>query len=60
MADEYDWINAIRLKGIDATVYTYNLKKSLSVMARFLGKEDEAKMWEEEAEKTKETVRERM
>ena len=60
MADEYNWINAIRLKGIDATVYVYELKKSLSVMARFLGKEDDSKMWEEEARKIRETVRERM
>lgn len=59
-ADEYDWINAIRLKGVDATVYMYELKKSLSVIAKLLGKEDESKMWKKETVKIKEAICEKM
>ncbi len=56
-ADTYDWSNNIRLKGVDATVYMYQLKKYLSQMATELGLSDEAKDWQAGAEKIKEAVR---
>ncbi len=56
-ADTYDWINSIRLKGVDATVYIYQLKKYLSQMAGELGLSDEAMDWQAGAEKIKEAVR---
>ncbi len=56
-ADTYDWINNIRLKGVDATVYLYELKRNLAWMAAQLGLRDEASDWEAGAEKIKQAVR---
>lgn len=56
MADRYGWTNSIRLKGVDATVYIYSLKKTLSWMARLLGFEEEAALFDQSTEKTKKAV----
>ncbi len=56
-ADTYDWINSIRLKGVDATVYLYELKKNLAQMAVELRLEEEAEEWRLGAEKIKQAVR---
>ncbi len=52
-ADEW---GPIQLKGIDATVYMYELQRSLAEMARQLGKKDEAEVWDERAKTTKEAI----
>ncbi len=56
MADRYGWINNIRLKGIDATIYIYNLKKALAWAADKIGKGEERDRWKAGAEKIREAV----
>ena len=56
-ADTYDWVNNIRLKGVDATVYIYQLKEALAKIAQDLGLKDEAADWQEGAKKIKKAVR---
>lgn len=56
MADRYGWINNIRLKGVDATVYIYNVKKMLAWIADSLGLKEESLHFQESAKKTKEAV----
>ena len=56
-ADTYDWVNSIRLKGVDVTVYIYQLKKALAKMASDLDLETEAADWRAGAEKIREAVR---
>ncbi len=60
MADRYGWINNIRFKGVDATVYVYNLKKALAWMAGLLEMKEERMFFEESAAKTKKAVLELM
>jgi hypothetical protein len=48
------------LKGVDATVYIYELKKQLGWMAGKLGRRQEAKAWAAEAETIKRAVLEKM
>ncbi len=60
MSDRYGWTNNIRLKGVDATVYVYNLKKALSWMAGILGLDEESSRFKLSAEKTKKAVLETM
>ncbi len=55
-ADTYDWVNNIRLKGVDATVYIYELKKALAKMAHRLGLKDDAADWQTGAEKIKTAI----
>lgn len=55
-ADTYGWINKIRLKGIDATVYLYELKKMLAALAGKLAKNGEQEKWEAGATKIKQAV----
>lgn len=57
--DADDW-GAIQLKGVDATVYIYELQKTLAWMAEKLGKTDEALHWAGEAQQTKVAVLTRM
>ena len=59
-ADTYDWVNNIRLKGVDAAVYIYRLKQALAQMAALLNLTDEIRDWKEGAEKIKRAVREMM
>jgi len=55
-ADREHWGTVFRLKGIDVTVYIYELKRALAAMARVLGKSDEAELWDIEAETIKAAV----
>ena len=50
----------VGLKGVDATVYLYELKKQLAWMAAKLGKKRDAAQWRAEAEKIKQAVRAKM
>lgn len=62
-ADEYSWYDLsknIRLKGVDASVYAYDLKRVLSRIAALLGHEDDARAFEREAGKAREAVLEKM
>jgi hypothetical protein len=51
---------AARWKGVDATVSVYELKRSLAVIARELGKHGEAELWEIEADRIRNAVRNMM
>lgn len=57
---EADHGGAIQLKGVDATVYMYELQKTLAWMARELGLDDGAERWLDAAGETREAVLERM
>ena len=59
-ADEQSRGQAFRLKGVDATVYAYSLKRALAVLTRDLGKPGEAELWEIEADKIRNAIRSRM
>ncbi|HCV42405.1 MAG TPA: hypothetical protein DGH68_02905, partial [Bacteroidetes bacterium] len=59
-ADQDNWGEVFRLKGVDVTVYIYELKRALSTMADKIGKTDEAELWNFEADKIKASVLERM
>jgi hypothetical protein len=59
-ADQDNWGEVFRLKGVDVTIYMYELKRALSRVARELGKSDEADLWDIEAERIKAAVLERM
>jgi hypothetical protein len=54
-----DW-RRIQLKGVDATVYIYQLQRALAEMAGLLGKEEEAAVWNRKADATREAVRTHM
>ncbi|MBD3191541.1 MAG: hypothetical protein GF308_12905 [Candidatus Heimdallarchaeota archaeon] len=45
-----------RMKGVDATVYIYNLQKTLARIAQLLSKEKDAKKFEQQAKKTGEAI----
>ncbi|UCD23155.1 MAG: hypothetical protein JSW51_08820 [Gemmatimonadota bacterium] len=49
-SDIRGWCDGLRLKGIDVTVYTYQLKKALAVMARVIEREAEAESWLQQAD----------
>lgn len=57
---EGDRWGPLRLKAVDATAYAYELKRALAWMARILGKESEARCWDEAAERTRRAVRSTM
>jgi hypothetical protein len=59
-ADRDNWGKVFRLKGVDATVYIYELKRALAVVTRALGKPGEAELWEIEADKIRNAVRSTM
>ncbi len=59
-ADREHWGPVFALKGVDATVYLYQLKRALARIARQLGKPGESDVWEIEASKIKEAVLTRM
>ncbi len=56
-ADVYGWEERLRLKGIDATVYLYRLKVALALVAREIGREEEAERFGRGAAKTADAVR---
>ncbi|NPV46354.1 MAG: hypothetical protein HPY69_05330 [Armatimonadetes bacterium] len=47
---EADQWKPIRLKGVDATVYMYQLKRALAKLAADLGRPDEAREWSRQAD----------
>ena len=51
-ADVNEWQPRLRLKGIDVTVYAYQLFKALTWMARRLGRDAEGAEWDRRAEHT--------
>lgn len=53
-----DW-RAIRLKGVDATVYIYRLQRALATMERQLGIAD-GTTWDQKAERTREAILSKM
>lgn len=59
-ADKDNWGVVFRLKGVDVTVYLYELKRALGLLARELNRADEADLWDIEAEKIKTAVLEKM
>ncbi|HTY37294.1 MAG TPA: trehalase family glycosidase, partial [Bacteroidota bacterium] len=59
-ADEEHWGEVFRLKGVDVTVYLYELKKALSLAAETLGKTDESELWRLESDRIKTAVLEKM
>lgn len=59
-ADRDNWGEVFRLKGIDVTVYVYELKRALASIAKELNKTAEAELWEMEAAKIKWAVLEKM
>jgi hypothetical protein len=59
-ADSHDWDNSLRLKGIDATVYIYDLYLALAAMAERSGRADDAAEWSRRAGATAAAVRSHM
>ena len=55
-ADRYDWVNRIRLKGVDATVYLYELKQALAEIAEALGRKEDSREWQAGAKRIKDAV----
>lgn len=55
-ADRYGWENRIRLKGIDVTVYTYQLHRALEVMALRLEKARQSNAWRASADRIGDAV----
>jgi hypothetical protein len=55
-ADGIHWGDVFRLKGVDVTVYIYEIKKMMARLAEKFGKAEEAQHWREGAAKTKEAV----
>jgi hypothetical protein len=55
-ADKDNWGEVFRLKGVDVTVYIYELKRALVKVAETIGKFDDAALWMIEAEKIKTAV----
>lgn len=55
-ADKDNWGEVFRLKGVDVTIYLYELKRALGSIAETLGKSDDAELWKIEADKTKNAV----
>ncbi len=51
-----DW-RQIHLKGVDATVYIYQLQRSLASMAVLIGNTEEAKVWNRKADDTRIAIR---
>ncbi|OGZ58123.1 MAG: hypothetical protein A3B96_02615 [Candidatus Spechtbacteria bacterium RIFCSPHIGHO2_02_FULL_43_15b] len=55
-ADSVGWGNVFCLKGVDATVYIYQLYESLRKMAQLLGGTASAEAWSRRAQKVKHAV----
>ena len=56
-ADRTHWGEVFRLKGVDVTVYVYELKSALAMIAEKLGLASESELWALEAAKIREAVR---
>jgi hypothetical protein len=59
-ADQDNWGEVFRLKGVDVTVYIYRLKQALCTIAEKLGKNDDADLWKIESQKIKAAILEKM
>jgi hypothetical protein len=59
-ADKNNWGEVFRLKGVDVTVYIYQLKRALAMVAGKLGETTDAELWELEATKTRSAILEKM
>jgi len=55
-ADQDHWGEVFRLKGVDVTVYVYELKRALATIAERLGKDADKDLWNLEADRTKKAV----
>jgi hypothetical protein len=55
-ADRDNWGEVFRLKGVDVTVYIYELKRALARAAETLDKPEDAALWTIEADKIKNAV----
>src|SRR5439155_22408579 len=53
--DADDW-RRIQLKGVDATVYIYQLQRALAEMAGLLGTAEDAAVWNRKADEVREAV----
>jgi len=60
IADAENWGNIFRLKGVDATVYLYELKRALARAAVLLKKSEEAEEWNRQADAIREAIRLKM
>lgn len=56
-ADQTQWGEVFRLKGVDVTVYVYELKSALAAIADKLGLVAESELWAMESSKIREAVR---
>jgi hypothetical protein len=59
-ADREKWGKVFRLKGVDATVYAYEVKRALAYVAGTLRRNDEGELWTLEADKIKSAILEKM
>jgi glycogen debranching enzyme len=59
-ADTEHWGKVFRLKGVDVTVYMYELKRALGWAAQRMGRVRESEQWHEGAERIKTAVRDLM
>jgi hypothetical protein len=59
-ADRDNWGEVFRLKGVDATVYVYQLKQTLGWIAGQLGRDSDVLRWNHEAGRTRRAVLDRM
>jgi hypothetical protein len=57
-ADQYGWVNALRLKGVDVTFYVYNLVQYLEAAAIAAGDHSEARRQQRLAQRIRESVAE--
>lgn len=55
-ADRENWGEVFRLKGVDVTVYLYELKKALARIAARLGRMEEIHVWETGASKIRDAI----
>ncbi|HEY6951833.1 MAG TPA: trehalase family glycosidase, partial [Bacteroidota bacterium] len=55
-ADKDNWGEVFRLKGVDVTVYIYELKRALARVAETLGKAEDTELWTIEADKIKSAI----
>ena len=55
-ADQDNWGEVFRLKGVDVTVYVYELKRALALVAEKIGRAEEADLWTMEAQRVKSVV----
>lgn len=59
-ADQKHWGEVFRLKGVDITIYIYELKRALAMIAEKLAKQEDSDLWKLEADKIKTAVCEKM